>query len=289
MDDLTYKLKLLCNRNKEGAYATQAKRWDVLQLAAKQLRHELGYRHLLPDTLKPKHVYGLVDLWKSEEIADSTIATRMTHIRWWAEKVGKSHAVKKTNGEYGIGKRKFISEVSKAVMVADRTIEHIKDPHVQASLWMKKEFGLRVQEALLIKPNIADKGDHLWLQDSWCKGKRERVIPILTVTQREALDNAKKLVGDKSLIPQNKNLKQQLDHFGYITRKHHLYKLHGLRHRYAQLRYKELTGWASPHAGGPSQSELSLEKKAIDEQARLVITEELGHSRIGVVSTYIGI
>ncbi|MBD81701.1 MAG: integrase [Crocinitomicaceae bacterium] len=288
MDNLTYGLKELCRTNRDGSRATQAKRKEVLCLAAKQLRQDLGYRHLLKDTIKPKHVYALVALWTDAGVSNATIAGRMTHIRWWARKVGREHVVKQSNEAYGIGGRKYRSELSKAVDVADRTIEFIKDDYVQASLRLAKEFGLRKQEALLIHPSLADKGDHLWLKDTWCKGKRERTIPIVTESQRHALDKAKEIARNRSLIPEEKNLKQQLNHYEYITQKNLLFKLHGLRHRYAQLRYRELTGWESPYAGGPSATVLNAEQRVRDEEVRLQISGELGHGRISVVKTYLG-
>ena len=56
-------------------------------------------------------------------------------------------------------------------------------------------------------------------------------------------------------------------------------KLHGLRHEYAQRRYHELTGWLAPVAGGPAARDLTTEQKVLDRSVRLLISEELGHSR----------
>ena len=65
--------------------------------------------------------------------------------------------------------------------------------------------------------------------------------------------------------------------------------MHGLRHAYAQSRYAELTGWPAPAAGGPTVKALTPEQKAIDQQARLTISQELGHERTQVVGIYIGV
>ena len=67
-----------------------------------------------------------------------------------------------------------------------------------------------------------------------------------------------------------------------------LRNLHGLRHAYAQQRYKELTGWEAPINNGPKQKELSAEQKQIDYRARLILTEELGHSRTQITVNYLG-
>ncbi|MFC1578921.1 hypothetical protein ACFL3Y_00845 [Pseudomonadota bacterium] len=68
-----------------------------------------------------------------------------------------------------------------------------------------------------------------------------------------------------------------------------LSKMHGLRHAYAQRRYEELTGWACPHAGGPSQKGLSPDQRERDGQARLIVSQELGHVRAQIVAVYCGV
>ena len=45
MDDLTYTLRQLCQRNRDGSYTTQADRMRSLSLAARQLR-EAGFRQI---------------------------------------------------------------------------------------------------------------------------------------------------------------------------------------------------------------------------------------------------
>ncbi|HEJ1726290.1 TPA: phage integrase N-terminal domain-containing protein, partial [Pseudomonas aeruginosa] len=45
MDDLTWTLKQLCRRNRDGSFATQADRQRSLALMARQLR-EAGFRQM---------------------------------------------------------------------------------------------------------------------------------------------------------------------------------------------------------------------------------------------------
>lgn len=74
----------------------------------------------------------------------------------------------------------------------------------------------------------------------------------------------------------------------HATRKAGLSKAHGLRHAYAQCRYRKLTGWQSPHQGGPSRGAFKDADRNSDIQARLQIAEELGHSRITITNVYLG-
>jgi integrase len=156
------------------------------------------------------------------------------------------------------------------------------------SLELQQAFGLRREEAMKIRPSIADQGDHLFLQASWTKGGRERVVPIRTDQQREVLDRAHRLAGCGSLIPSNRNYVQQMRVYEGNTRRAGLHHMHGLRHAYAQERYQELTGWACPAAGGPVIRELIPEQRERDREARLTISRELGHEREQVTAAYLG-
>ncbi len=55
-----------------------------------------------------------------------------------------------------------------------------------------------------------------------------------------------------------------------------------------QNTYKELTGRDCPVKGGPGYKKLTPEQKKRDHEVRLQISHELGHSRVNVVSNYVG-
>jgi integrase len=167
-------------------------------------------------------------------------------------------------------------------------LEKVRDEYVRMSLELQQAFGLRREEAMKIRPCIADQGDHLFLQRSWTKGGRERIVPIRTEQQRELLDRAHRLAGRGSLIPSNRNYVQQMRIYEGNTRRAGLHHMHGLRHAYAQKRYEELTGRACPAAGGPVARELTPEQRERYCAARLTISRELGHEREAVVGAYLG-
>lgn len=64
--------------------------------------------------------------------------------------------------------------------------------------------------------------------------------------------------------------------------------MHGLRHRYAQMRYEVLTGWKAPAAGGLSTVQLDSFQRLLDQQIRQQISRELGHERATVTAIYLG-
>jgi len=287
MRDLNYQLKKLCRQCREGSYATQSKREWMLSLMANQL-HELGYRKMTPQSLKPKHIEVLVKHWLGQDLSIGTIKNRMAVIRWWARKVNKQNVVARSNEHYGIPDRHFITNESKAKSVTRSQLDKVRDEHVRMSLELQQAFGLRREEAMKFQPSFADRGDHLALKASWTKGGKERTIPVRTEAQRDVLNRARKLAGFGSLIPSNRSYVHQLRVYEGNTLRAGLSQMHGLRHAYAQNRYEELTGWKAPAAGGPDTQSLTLEQREIDREARLAISQELGHEREQITAVYCG-
>ena len=287
MRDLSYQLKDLCRKNRDGSYATQAQRLSLLTLIANQL-HELGFRQLEAQSLKPKHVEALVKHWTDATLAVATIKNRMTALRWWAHKVNRQNVIGRTNDHYGIPDRRFVTNVSKAQSVSAEALAKVPDAHVRMSLELQQAFGLRREEAIKFVPSYADRGDQLVLKDSWTKGGKAREIPIRTAEQREVLDRARRLVGGGSLIPPTRKYIHQVRLYEGQTARAGLNKMHGLRHAYAQQRYLELTGWPCPAAGGPGSRVLTAEQKTHDRETRLTISQELGHEREEITAIYVG-
>ena len=77
MDDLTYTLRQLCQRNRDGSYTTQADRIRSLSLAARQLR-DAGFRQMKASSLKGKHVQALLERWQGEDLSSGTIKNRLS-------------------------------------------------------------------------------------------------------------------------------------------------------------------------------------------------------------------
>jgi integrase len=287
MRGLNHQLKTLCRNNREGSYGTQVRRERELTLMANEL-HELGYRGMNSHSLKPKHVETLVGHWVENEVTTGTIKNRMSAVRWWARKVNRQNVVARSNDHYGIPNRIFVTNTSKAKSILEVDLVKVRDEHAKLSLELQQAFGLRREESIKFIPSYADQGDRVVLKPSWTKGGKARVIPIRTPEQREVLDRARKLAGKGSLIPSARNYVQQLRIYEGHTIRAGLSKMHGLRHTYAQQRYEELTGWKSTAAGGPTCKSMTQIQRNLDREVRLIISRELGHERIQIVSVYLG-
>ena len=105
MDDLTYTLRELCQRNRDGSHATQKDRQRMLTLASRQLR-EAGFRQMRATSLKGRHVNVPIERWKAEKLSGGTLKNRMAHLRWWAEKAGRSGIIPADNVQLAIPERR---------------------------------------------------------------------------------------------------------------------------------------------------------------------------------------
>ena len=279
-------IKYLVKTNKRGSFQTQNKRLIELTQMAHDLK-EQGYSLNHPSGLKPKHVEILTNLWKGRGYAAGTMKNKATQLRWWAKTVGKAGIVP-TNDNLGFERRRYITNENKAIELPANL--KAMNPLMQVYLKLQRHLGLRREEAMKLKPYQADRGTYLELQGSWTKGGRPRYVLINTDEARATIEEAKQFAKNKqaSLIPENRSYVRQLYFYKHQLEKFDIHHAHGLRHNYAQDKYKILTGWECPVRGGLSYKEMTEEQKRIDNDARLQISELLGHSRLSITYQYLG-
>ena len=286
MRQLNYDLKRLLRDARDGSFGTRTGRSFNLARMANTL-HDLGYRRLGATGLKGKHVEALVREWKRQGLSTGTIKNRMSHLRWWAKRIGKPNLVRTDNASYGIGERKRVTNEARSGDLPEDRLALVRDEHVRMALRLQEAFGLRREEAIKFSPSYADRGSKIVLKASWTKGGRSREIPVLKESQRRLLDEARAIAGGGAMIPGHRNYKQQLEVYEKRTADAGLKRMHRLRHQFAQTRYEEITGWKPPAAGGPPIRSLKGARKRIDRDARATISREMGHSRISIVEVYL--
>lgn len=292
MRDLVYSVAVLCKHNKDGSFGTAAERQKSLK-AAMQSISDAGYGIRDVNQLKGKHIRFLVEKWKSDpSISIGTIKNRMSHLRWLAERIGNPRIVERSNSSYELEKRKYVdNHTNKAKNLSTARLARLTDEFTKYSLLLQQEFGLRREESIKFQPKFADRQTEIVLKGSWCKGGRERTVPITTQAQRDLLNQIHdfcKKNNTKSLIPVHKSYQQQMRTYEYQTAKVGEIKNHGLRHAYAQRRYEELSGLQSPKNGGKTSRKLSESEKRANLEARLQVSSELGHNREEITAVYVG-
>ena len=283
---------------KKSSYQSHASRHDMKHILIKCVKdlHELGFKVAHVKGFKAKHVFKLVEHWKAQEKSPGTIKNCLSKLRELGRILGDEKLVKKENTPYEVEARIYKSETNRGIYQLD--LSKCTDPYIKLSLEGQRLFGLRREESLKIVIKEAVREGHLKLKPSWTKGGIGRNIPIRTEEQKEWIRKVQSLVTPgKSLIPDSDSYKKHLNRYvNQTTRLMGLKNLHGLRHAYAQNRYRELTayfspngnGWDCPFLGGKNKNQMNDAERSIDMKVKHILSRELGHSRTNVTEVYLG-
>jgi integrase len=290
--------KAAASGGKAVSFATQDARREILEQGFKELR-ALGFK--LPDVcgFKERHITALGNAWEVKGLSPSTIQNRISIFRVFAEWIGKAGMIRGSENYVKNSKsveRHLVSNIDKTWSGQQKTLAdkleiiQKQDKYVAIQLELQRAFGLRMKEAALLKPHVADKESYLAV--NWgTKGGRDRVVPIQDDYQRDVLIRAKLFLANpkNSMTPKNFNFKQWKNHYYYVCRQVGISRKdgitsHGLRHERLNEIYHELTGQLSPAKGG-TRNTINTN---IHEIAKEEIAEVAGHSRESIAGAYIG-
>ena len=295
MNELEHDVLGTLRRSRTGSASTQANRRDLAMRFASRLGEQ--FRGLRLANIRKDHVdwyVGYLTTMRSERtgmmLEPGTQKNSLAAVRWLLQCIGKPNLLPKTNNKLGIKRRVYVTNLSKSINVTDAEIGEIQHhcEYAAAAILLSREFGLRIEESFKIIPTLADEGSVLRLQRSWTKGGVPRTIPILHDAQRQALRRAREVAGDDSLIPRGLNYVTHLRLSRSLYNKFGIHHNHGLRHQYAQRRFRELAGFDCPALGGPMRGDMTDEQYRADRKVRKIISGELGHGRVAVTSVYLG-
>jgi len=282
---------------KKSSYRSYASKNDMQVMLKKCVRdlHELGFKVGHVKGFKAKHVYKLVDHWKEQNKSAGTIKNYLSKLRELGKLLDDTSLVKPDNTPYKIESRNYFPTENKAIHNVD--FSTCNDKLIRLSMEGQYLFGLRREESMKFTLSEAMiKQESIYLSPSWTKGGIGRKVPITSQAQREWLMRVKEAVNPgQSLIAEGCSYKDQLNKYAFQTRRMGLRKLHGLRHAYAQRRYRELTkyfdpnnqGWECPFNGGKTVDMMTNQESSIDFKVRSILTRELGHSRLNILKSYL--
>lgn len=286
-------------RDKRAGYRTAKARAYVVHAVVADLR-DAGYMIKNIRNLDQRHITVVTSRWLEAGLAASTLQTRFSIIRWLAAAVGKAGLVRDPSfysipdasmkrtyaatedrswSGHGIDRHSVIHEAGK------------QDEWVGIQLELMDNFGLRMAEAIMLRPSQAQTGNVLRVE-AGTKGGRTRLVRICNPEQEEVLLRAREMATRSSrgnLVPPGKTVQQAKDRLYYIVRrKLNISKSglgvtpHGLRHGFALDLYETEAGEPAPLRGG------GILERARDIAAREAVTNALGHSRISVTAAYTG-
>lgn len=265
---------------------------------------QLGFRMQDPTHLKQKHVDTLVKSWVEAGHSAAYIQTRASQLRVFCQWIGKPDLVRATDkicpeSTAAVSRRQVASrsrswkdyKVSSADLIQRAAA---LDTRFATMLELQAAFGLRVKESIEIHPAkvIGVEADTITIWEG-TKGGRQRYVKADTPAQKAVLKNALVVSGSHPsgrLRWPGLTWRQAQNRFYHYCRQLGIRKselgvtAHGLRHEYAQIQYRGLTGKVTPVEGG-SASEIN---PALHRAASMAVSQLMGHARLGVTTAYYG-
>ena len=281
---------------------TQRMRAICLVAALQLLQQKGGFMIQSLSALKERHIEFLLSHWVAEGHARGTIENKLSYLGALAQWLGKGNLIKDSSQYPQLADLPHRSGTT----LVDKSWEAIGlDAHQKIALIAKENtnvgiqlalqitFGLRTEESMLLRPHdvVMRRSNQVYLMISdGTKGGRPRRVNVKDEADLAIIDLAQQFINKKSrtTIPEEYTLREWQNKYYYLLKKHGFTKkalgvtAHGLRHQYLQTLYEELTGHVSPVRGGDQPAPDVL------AQARQIITEHAGHSRLSKANAYIG-
>ncbi len=261
---------------------------------------ERRFKLASPRNLKQKHIQALIVDLIARERSTAYIHNTLSMLRVFATWIGKGGLVPSAEAVILDPRHKRRQQAATrdkswsggGINAAEKIREIASsDARVAMVLELMLTFSLRLKEASLLRPHLADQVVYLDIGRG-TKGGRHRVHKITTPEEREVLERAKALVEDHTacLIPRELRFKQWQNRVYYVCRKHGISRrlvgasTHGLRHEGLNRLYEQITSAKSPVRGGQPDAT----DPATDRFARQQVAETAGHSRPRIASAYLG-
>lgn len=249
--------------------------------------------------IKPRMLPRMFELWTDKGVSKRAQLNYYTAVRWFWRVCGITiepiaHFAK-VKGEFTIN-RNADRDKSWTGNGVDFEKVHQEmmalDPVGARILLVMKTYGLRLKEALCLRPHEADSHDALLITRGTKTGRPRQLIFSEFEDQRfrSVLDDMKDQVPeDCHLAWSNRSLKQAKKYMYYLCAKVGLQRdgklgviPHGLRAEFAIDKLEQLTGQLAPVRGG-----IVIDYRQISE-ARRKVSRALGHNRPKITGAYYG-
>lgn len=274
---LERQLASIMSRNRDGSFATQDKRANVLMAVTRMVHAKFGLQKWA--NLGTKHVAYVVEIWKADRTESRAIEGNLSHLRWLVQKIGKANLMPRTNRGLGIEPALRHTHAGKVVSEAQFQADlraFGQDARLRAMALAGRYLGMRFKEAALFRPDRQVEGNRLWLHRG-TKGGRPRYLTLHHPKQWEAIEAIRQAAGPGGTLipPEARTFKSwseevygKLRAVGIGQKGSHVF--HDYRRTYAVERLRE---------------QIARGRDCL--AAAKLLSREVGHSRTDVLAWYI--
>ena len=229
--------------------------------------------------LKEKHIDFVIERFKVEDTGKRSIESRLSHLRWLVQKIGKANLVLRDNASLGIepGPRKTRAGKTISDERFREIVSAVADPRMRLALHLGRYLGMRFREAMLFRPDRDLDGGRVWVKRG-TKGGRPRYVWLTSDRQRQVIAQVRALVGggDATLTPREAATFEEWRQHCY-----HEFRKAGLSRKTDALYHDLRRTWACER-----MNYLQLHGRTRDQAAE-VVARELGHSRTEILEWYV--
>lgn len=284
------------NFNKPTGEETFRNRKDILFSTFTALMKDKQLKTL--SQIRPRTMPRMFELWEAKGISDRAQINYYNQVRWFWRVCGIEiepiASFAKRPGQFTINRNATKDKSwSGNGIDFDDVIEKIRehDPIAARLFETMKAYGLRLKEALCLRPHESDVGTGLRVFRGTKTGRARQLefSEFGETNFRSVLDSLKGSVPEENhLAWSHLSLKQAKRRMYTVCERFGITKAvlgvspHGLRHEFSIEYLEKLTGVQAPVRGG-----IAINYKELAE-ARRTITRALGHNRTEITGAYYG-
>lgn len=171
------------NECRVGSFRTKQSRKNIMF----NFIESLAALHLLPisfDQITADNLLGVVNYWKNQKIADSSILTRLAVLRSVNRLLDFNIAIP-TNNSLGL---KLVKKEKPKLPDWQSLISKPLHPLISLILHMQYEFGLTKLEVIRLSPLSALQQGRLMIHRSIAENRKDRMVVIATEAQKQVLE-----------------------------------------------------------------------------------------------------
>ncbi len=288
--NLENQLMGIFRHNRQGSIATKGRYLSSSKRFCKFVAENFGLENF--KNIQNKHIQAYIADMRGRELKPAHIKTEISAIRFFHDKCDKTRYQIGTNEELGYTEKRTFGGVERAWSDSEyqkfkEVCSKQKKDVISAVATLARNEGLRIHETFKISRHSVENGLRSNFLHVIGKGGKERDVP-LSSESRDLLKNWIEYTprGEKLFVPSGVKTHLEIKKVQNFIN-YHREKYQDTDRRGDKIRDCNITFHGLRHAYAREQYEERIAKGLSDYQARLEVSELLGHERDEVTRIYL--